>query len=232
MIAAVFKISYGALGQEWPAVALIGTAFYVRPRVALTARHILPPSRYPPDEGFTRCEYWLLGQDGSRTRFAPRSLTRAKRLDAMRIDVAAPCRGPILAMATEPPAMGEAYSAHGYADPSTLPEPYVVRPRPWRHVEDVLECFDLSRLRHTRRGVVDAMRTANVAGGELRLDGVAVIEFKAGGVQGMSGGPLVCEATGAAVGVLSFGLPNVGKVKDVVYAMPIADVAAALHLTD
>ena len=47
----------------------------------------------------------------------------------------------------------------------------------------------------------------------------------------MSGGPLIHERTGRVAGVLSFGLPNAGKVKDVVYAMPIADVAAGLAPT-
>jgi len=230
VIAAVLKISYSVLGQEWPAVALLGTAFFVRPRVALTARHILPPSRYPPDRGFTRCEYWLLGSDGFRVRFAPRQLTRAKRLDAMRIDVTQPCRGSVMSVAAGPPVMGEAYAALGYADPSTLSGSYVMRPQPWSRVADVLDWFDLSRLRHARRGVVDALRTATIAGAEVRLDGVTVIEFKAGGVHGMSGGPLVHEETSAVVGVLSFGLPNAGKVKDVIYAMPIADIAADLHI--
>jgi hypothetical protein len=230
MISAVLKISYSVLGEEWPTVALIGTAFFVRPRVALTARHILPPSRYAPDKGLARCEYWLLGQDGSRVRFSPRHLTRAKRLDAMRIDVTEPCVGPVMRLSAGPPVMGDTYAALGYADPSTLSDAYVMRPRPWGRVEDVLEWFDLSKLRHARRGVVDTMRAATIAGGEVRLDGVSVIEFKAGGVQGMSGGPLVHEPTGTVAGLLSFGLPNAGKVKDVVYAMPATDITSALHV--
>ncbi|MBT3267372.1 hypothetical protein HN371_09485 [Candidatus Poribacteria bacterium] len=230
MIAAVFKVSYTALGQEWPVVTLIGTAFFVRPRVALTARHILPPARYAPDDGFTRCEYWLLGQAGLRIQFAPRHLTRARGIDAMRIDVPKPCNGPAMPLGTGPPAMGEMHAALGYADPSAMARPYVVRPRPWTRTADVLEWFDLPKLRHARRGVVDSTRTATVAAADVRLDGVNVIEFRAGGVQGMSGGPLVHEATGRAVGVLSFGLPNEGKVKDVVYAMPMAAVATALDL--
>ncbi len=230
VIAAAFKISYSALGEEWPAVALIGTAFFVRPRVALTARHILPPSRYPPDDGFTRCEYWLVGRDGSRIRFGPRHLTRATGLDAMRIDVPEPCSGRPLPIATGTPAMGEMHAALGYASPSAMAQPYVVRPRPWKRTSDVLEWFDMAQLRHARRGVVDSTRSATIAGADVRLDGVNVIEFRAGGVQGMSGGPLVHEATGRAVGVLSFGLPNEGAAKDVVYAMPMTDVVPALGL--
>ncbi|MAF08844.1 hypothetical protein CMK11_00180 [Candidatus Poribacteria bacterium] len=230
MIAAVFKISYSALGEEWPAITLIGTAFFVRPRVALTARHILPPSRYAPDDGFTRCEYWLLGRDGSRIRFGPRHLTRARGLDAMRIDAPEPCSGRPLPIATGPPAMGEIHAALGYAHPSAMAQPYAVRPRPWKRAPDVLEWFDMAKLRHARRGVVDTARSATIAGADVRLDRVSVIEFRAGGVQGMSGGPLVHEATGRAVGVLSFGLPNEGAAKDVVYAMPMTDVVPALGL--
>ncbi len=231
MIAAVFKVSYTALGEEWPAVTLIGTAFFVSPRIALTARHILPPSRYPPDDGYARCEYWLLGEDGSRIQFGPRHLTRARRVDAMRIDVAEPCVGaPCRVLAGATP-MGDEYTARGYADPSAMSPAYSVRAQPWSRVEDVLRWFDLSALAHARRGVVRTMRTATVAAAEVRLSGVQVIEFAAGGVQGMSGGPLIHETSGRVAGILSFGLPNAGKVKDVVYAMPIAGAVAGLAAT-
>ena len=124
--------------------------------------------------------------------------------------------------------MNEEYTARGYADPSVVSDTYSVRARPWSRVEDVLGWFDLSTLRQARRSIVRTIRTATVAGADVRLDGVRVIEFDGGGVQGMSGGPLIHSASGHVAGILSFGLPNVGKVKDVVYAMPVAEAIAGL----
>lgn len=220
MTYAIYKISWNPIQGQQAVGGICGTAFFVEQYKAITAHHVLNSATFKtPNPGFLRCRYWLLGRDGRIIDCSSATVTDLPEIDLSVIRFnASNLNAVVLSLSAEPVFAGVPVRSQGYNEGHGN-----VKLR-WNNHDIYIECFDLSHSFSDGSGTVTSGHTANISCQDLKLDGVIVLKLSYGGSTGMSGGPLLIQATSKVIGMMSFGLPPDVSKKDELYAVSAREI--------
>ncbi len=233
MVYAIFKASYNDVGSQDVVGGICGTAFFVQEDTALTANHILSTANFGPNPGYARCRYWLLSRDGLQViPIAKESLVDHQEIDTTIVSLKRKDEGPVsvLDLSEHPATIGESVYCKGYVATIGQSDPRPkVSPR-WERDKLVIHPpFDLQAVISDRSGNVTSINLCTLTSKDVNLKNKMVLKLSFGGVQGMSGGPLIRASSGEVVGLMSFGLPEDKPQKTNLFAISVEEIASVLR---
>ena len=85
MLAAIFKASYNFPRDTNVVGGICGTAFFIDPRNALTANHLLNVDNFQPNDNFLYCKFWLLLENGQSSIIENEYLKSYPSIDTTKI---------------------------------------------------------------------------------------------------------------------------------------------------
>lgn len=78
-------------------------------------------------------------------------------------------------------------------------------------------------------GYIKSLKQLTVDASDMKLDNVDVYETSYGGIKGMSGGPLILKKSNEIIGLMSIGLPQNKKEKEVLFAININEIISRIE---
>lgn len=200
---AILKVSYNRIGETPVTGGICGTAFFIDEYTALTANHVLNRLNYKPNDGYKRCQYWLISQTNVIIPIERENLRDHPEIDTTFIAFDEPqSSATVLKLADIPPTIGEAVLSNGYVG-NRMPDVKAS----WAPDRLIIENCDLRSVIADREGFVKSIKTLTVNAKDIKLSNVTVAETSFSGIVGMSGGPLIRKSSNEVIGLMSIGLP-------------------------
>lgn len=122
MSLAILKLSYNNIGDPRLVGGICGAAFFVNEHRALTANHVLSRENYRPNDGYSRCQYWLVSRDGVIIPFGKDALIGYPEIGTTIITFDEGQTGvKTYKLSDVPPIIGEAVCSKGYTANLMMP---------------------------------------------------------------------------------------------------------------
>jgi len=220
MAFAILKLSYNQPGESPLTGGVCGTGFFIDDSTAVTAYHVLSERTFKPNTGFRYCCFWILSRSGLVAQLDQYSLQGYPEIDTTAFRFDEPQLG--ITVYTPPshkPEIGTEVCGIGHIG-NEMPQ---VRAR-WEGQSIVITHVDLDSVICDEIGHIIRIARFDVNAQDARLKNVAGYELSFGTNVGMSGGPLVDQRTGQALGLLSFGLPPDSYTKTQTFAVAMDEI--------
>ena len=226
MVFAIVRVSYDPLREAPPLGEVCGTAFFIDAHAALAASQVLSRATYAPQAGYAACAYWLVGRGSNELIAIPRQ--RLVDIPAAGTTVIAvpqaQRRMNCLPIVEQPPRVGEAVRSLGYG---AAPVPRLRWT--WNAGRPQLVACDVKSLEVDQVGRVQSIGNWAAPPSYAELTSNSLLELSYGGPGAMVGGPVISQATNAAVGLAILGLPENAPEKSLLLAMALAEIAHVLE---
>lgn len=222
---AIFKASWNPALSQNVQGGICGTAFFIDQQTALTAHHVLNSATFRiPTIGFSDCRYWLLNRNGTIVECNSVTLVDHPEVDLTVIKFASAIPNvTTLCLSAEQVPPDSAVSNQGYVAGSTGDSQLQ-----WVNANLTFRIFDLRSSFNDGDGVVAECSIANFATQDINLNDIKVLKLSYGGLEGMSGGPLVVQGTTRVVGLMSYGLPPDVPQKHALFAVAAEEIIIRL----
>ena len=197
---AIIKASYKNIGSKDIRGGISGTAFFISPKVALTAAHVVNKKIFVPHKGYLGAKVWLANNQFGTKEVQIEMVRAIPELDLTVIAFKKPVVSSryIFSLANSKPRGFANVSSVGYAGVGTRPT------LAWRGRQLVID--RLSQLPfHRESGSIRQIPRVNVKAADMQLKNVLALRLSYGSYVGMSGGPTL--QNGKVIGVNSFGFP-------------------------
>jgi len=229
MVYAILKLSYNEIGDTSLVGGICGSAFFISKQIALTAHHLLNKLNYSPNFSYNRCQYWLLSKSNDVIPLKVEYLIDCPDIDTtiIRFEDTLPISN-ILKLSDKPANVGEECFCEGY-----ISEMMPVKNPIWSKDGLIIGNVDLTELASDGKGIVKRILELYIQSHDVNLNGVKSIELSFGGIQGMSGSPLIRKTDGEVIGLMSAGLPVDSRKKNTLYAISVEEIKkklANLHI--
>lgn len=224
MAFAILKLSYSAPGDTSVIGGVCGTGFFVGVDTALTAHHVLSEVTFTPNSGFRHCALWIATRDGRLYDLTRDLVHFYPELDTTLIRFPAPVHAAhVYRLPAYPASAGLLVRGIGHLS-DAMPRADAV----WQDDRLLINSITLDNAVRDRSGYIKRLVTLHVDADDVKIHGVHGFELSFGSRVGMSGGPVVDEASGKVFGVLSLGLPVDRHEKTETFAIAIERIRASL----
>ena len=222
MAFAIFKLSYNAPGQTPVTGGICGSGFFIADRTALTAYHVMNKKVLStPNPGFKHCRFWMLTEGGIAVGLPSDSINEYPKIDTTVLSFGSEIDGvEKYVLAQEDSDVNKHVVCFGFASDRGMPKMNAE----WVCGELKIHNFELDSVRSDANGSIRKKLSLHVCSRDVNLEGIQGFETSFGGVEGMSGGPLICANSQKVVGLMSFGLPENEKRKEQLYAISVLEL--------
>jgi hypothetical protein len=225
MAFALLKLSFNQPGEPTLTGGVCGTGFFMDNSTAVTAHHVLNESTFEPNIGFRHCCFWILSRSGAVVQLGRRFLQGYPEIDATALRFDRPQVGvAVYTLPSYEPEIGTKVCGVGHIG-DVMPQ---VKAR-WEGQSIVITQADLESVICDKTGQIKRIAKLEVATRDVKLKNVAGYELSFGTNVGMSGGPLVGQQTGQALGLLSFGLPPDSYTKTQTFAVAMDEIRQCIR---
>lgn len=223
MTFAILKLSHNRAGESPVTGGICGAAFLIGKRIAITAHHILSSHNFKPNQGYRRCQYWLLSRDGGIYDLDKSHLSDYPGIDTTVIRFNTAVRTQPFQISESSPSVGESVRNEGFVA-DAMPKVQAT----WKAQRLQIEEYGLTSVIADQKGFIKNVGRITLHSNDVNLNNIKVIETSYPGRMGMSGGPLLRAETGEVIGLMSFGLPPDSPIKETVAAISIDEIVSVL----
>lgn len=221
MTGIVLKLSYNNIGETPVTGGICGSFFFYQKNVVATANHVLNTKDFKPNDGFTKCQYWLLIQPDIVIELKKSDLIEFPEIDTTIIKLEKDYNVLLRQISMTNNEAGNPCYNEGFIGGQM---PGIIAN--WESDKLIITGCSYNNTRAIRDGFIKSIKTIDVNAADIKMQGVKGIETSYGGIQGMSGGPLINKSTNEIIGLMSIGLPADVQVKQTLFAVSIT------HLID
>jgi hypothetical protein len=219
MTGAILKLSYNKVGETPVTGGVCGSFFLIRPNLAITANHVLNKTEFKPNEGFVRCQFWLLLISNIIFELDSNSFLEFPEIDLTVIPLKRELKIRIRDLSKDDLAVGIEIYNEGFIA-NQIP---IVNAN-WDRDKLRIDSCDLNSISTRSDGFIRSLKTMSVNAKDIKMNNVRGIETSYGGVLGMSGGPLIRKDTDKIIGLMSIGLPPDIPVKETLFAVSTQEI--------
>ncbi|MBU0683185.1 MAG: trypsin-like serine protease [Candidatus Omnitrophota bacterium] len=217
-IFAILKLSYNKQGDTAFVGGICGTGFRLNDNTVITANHILNQENFKPNEGYNKCKYWLITQEGKSQSILKEDLIsfpdidttfimkRNKESNATNIKI---------------PNIKETGEIEASGHIAGLMPTMEVK---WIGEELEISNVNLINCKAEGTGIYKYFRNKNITAADLKIQNSDILELSFGGVEGMSGGPVFENQRQNIIGMMSGGFPPGLKIKTILFAVPLNEI--------
>lgn len=217
----ILKLSYSHIGETSLTGGICGTAFFIDKYTALTANHTLSRANFKPNDGYKRCQYWLISRTNVIIPIERNNLKDYPEIDTTLITFDEPQRGvTVLKLADTAPTIGEKIYSKGYVG-NQMPD---VKKVSWTSDRLIIESCDLRSVIADQEGFVKSIKTLTVNTNAIKVSNITGVETSFSGIVGMSGGPLIRQFSNEVIGLMSIGLPPDVPEKTTLFAISVEEI--------
>jgi len=224
--AAILKFSYNRIGDPTPIGGVVGTAWFINSRTAVTVNHNINDALFMPNPGFNHVQFWIVTRQGLVISLEKTFLTAYADKETTLIHF--PEETGVLnflKLADTPPQEGETVVCSGFVGGGL---PHIESPA-WQQNRLHFGLVSLENVHVEREGVIQKIGFSDINTNDVHLHNVLTLQLSFGGIEGMSGCAVRRKSTGEVVGLGSFGLPPDSPVKQTIFAIHVNELKAILN---
>lgn len=225
MTGLILKLSYNNIGETPVEGGITGSFFFLTESILITAYHVISKHNMKPNQGFKYCQYWLIKDTKVIIELSSDMLTDHKEIDTTIITLKKIGSAGFNNASSETIIAGSPCYNHGFIGGS-MPKVNAM----WGDSGLIIKSCDYSKNIANGNGFIVSNRNLTVKSNDVNITDVVGFETSYGGVQGMSGGPLISKASDKAIGMMSFGLPVDVPNKTSLFAVSISEILKRLNL--
>ena len=219
MIGLILKLSYNSIGDSNIVGGICGTFFLLQVKKAITAKHVLNKAQFRPNDGFTKCQFWLIIEPNYIFELQKEYLKEYAELDTTIIELKVPYLGMIRNISPKNSLIGDKCQNEGF----------IAGEMPNLNIQWGQQGLEISSCHYTGTnataiGFVKSTPRITIDANDIKIKNISGIETSYGGVIGMSGGPLIDTQTNEIIGMMSLGLPVDLKDKKSIFAVSIIEI--------
>ena len=194
---AVFVAAYNEKGEIRGGVA--GTAFFISPRRAVTAYHVLQPKSFQLQPGFTRQRVWLVHEGEAPIELKQKQARFDSQNDLTVVDLDQDVSRDFIYQMGASLTTGAALETEGFRANTAGPK--------LARIGDEIEIVDVPRLERVQlTGQLMNQARVEIRAIDVTLNSTPCLQVNFEPIRGISGGPLL--SGGKVVGINSFGDPR------------------------
>jgi hypothetical protein len=218
MIGTILKLSYNKIGGNDLTGGICGTAFFVESNMIATANHVMRKEKFIPNEGFSRCQFWLLMKPDIIIEINEDYLIESPEIDLTLIKL--PNKYPVKSgeFSDKLPSVGEECHNNGFRA-NNMP----ILSYDWVSERLAISDFDLQSVSVEGSGKIKSLLAMNIDSNDIKMKNVQGIEVSYAGVLGMSGSPLQ-NSQNKIIGLMSIGLPANVAQKENLFAVSVREI--------
>ena len=224
MTGLILKLSYNNVGEEHLTGGICGSFFFIESSIVVTANHVLNTKDFKPNEGFKYCQFWLLIEPDIIIEVSSNDLIEFPDIDSTVIKLKKTYEIPIRTISIIPIEAGRHCFNEGFIGGQM---PGIIAN--WSDEKLIITECHYNITRALGEGFVESVKVITVNSADIKMECVNVLETSYGGIQGMSGGPLIDRLTNDIIGLMPMGLPQDVQVKQTLFAIAVKHVTEKLN---
>ncbi|MCE4217597.1 hypothetical protein GD586_09055 [Pseudarcicella sp. GAP-15] len=219
MTGLILKLSYNSIGDTNIVGGICGTFFFIKENKAITANHVLNKAQFKPNEGFDKCQFWLIIEPNYIYELQKEYLNEFAEIDTTIIELRKPYHDKIRNISQKYSQIGDKCKNEGF----------IAAEMPNLNIQWGQQGLEISSCAYngtgtTAVGFIKSTPSLTITANDIKLKNICGIETSYGGVVGMSGGPLIDVQTNEIIGMMSIGLPVDLKEKKSIFAISIMEI--------
>jgi hypothetical protein len=219
MTGLVLKLSYNNIGETPVTGGICGSFFFVRQDLAVTANYVLNKVNFRPNDGFSKCQFWLIAQPNIVIELTANKLIEHPEIDTTFIQL----------QKSFPITIRKLSSADIEVGIDCFNEGFVGGHMPsldasWGTTGLIITSCSYNGTAVTGDGYIKSKKIMTVSATDINMINVKGFETSYGGVLGMSGGPLISKQSDEIIGLMSIGLPEDIQIKNSLFAVSIDEI--------
>jgi hypothetical protein len=224
MTGLILKLSYNQVGLNDVVGGVCGSCFFIDKKRILTANHVLNKKIFAPNKGYQYCQVWLIIGPTIIIEIEEKDILEYPEIDTTLIE-----------LENERNIKFKNISKYKFEeDELCLNEGFIAGSMPKIDADWVLEKLIVSNCTYDKINIIGvghikSLRKLSINAADMKLDNVDTIETSYGGIEGMSGGPLILKKSNEIIGLMSFGLPQNIKEKEVLFAININEIISRIE---
>ena len=223
MLAAIFKASYNNSMENHVIGGVLGTAFFINNKTALTANHLINGDSFKPNDGFLFCRFWLLLENGQIVEIKKDYLESFPGVDVTKIYFSSDVYEGELNYKKSIANIDNKFILKGFLA-SVPSNPSLEVSMGWdENGEIFVDQFNLNSVISEQQGIIESINICDLTTNDIRFNNIKCLKLSCGGNSGLSGSPLMND-NGEIFGVMSFGLPEDTIKKDSLFAVSIDEI--------
>jgi len=219
MTGLILKLSYNLIGDSSLTGGICGSFFFINKNTIVTANHILNKNGFKPNEGFKKCQFWLIIQPKTIIEVKETDLIEHPDIDTTIIRLNKDYPVTVRKLSSKDLTIGSACFTEGFVG-GKMPQLDVK----WGLNGLIISSCTYENTVANENGTIKSKKIMTVNANDIKIKNVNGIETSYGGVIGMSGGPLIDEESDEIIGLMSIGLPQDEQVKTSLFAISIDEI--------
>ncbi|SHG42849.1 Trypsin-like peptidase domain-containing protein [Flavobacterium fluvii] len=225
MTGLVLKLSYNNIGETPVIGGITGSFFFIENNIVVTANHVLNKKDFTPNEGFKYCQFWLLIEPNIVIEVSLEKLIEFPDIDSTIIKLEEKYQIPVRTISNTSIEVGKYCFNEGFIGGQM---PRIMAN--WNDEKLVITGCYYNNTKALGEGFVKSIKVMTVNAADIKMENVLGIETSYGGIQGMSGGPLIDRITNQIVGLMSIGYPEDVQIKQSLFAIEIQQLIERLNV--
>ncbi len=219
MTGIVLKLSYNNIGETPLTGGICGSFFFVRPDLTVTANHVLNKINFKPNEGFSKCQFWLIAQPDIVIELTADDLIEYPEIDTTLIKLRKEFSVGIRKVSSTDIEAGQQCINEGFVG-GQMP----VLNAGWGATGLLISSCSYNGTVANGDGYIKSKRVMTILAADIKMTDIKGFETSYSGIIGMSGGPLINKQTDEIIGLMSIGLPADVQVKQSLFAVSINEI--------
>lgn len=219
MTGLILKLSYNQVGETPVTGGICGSFFFVKPNMAVTANHVLNRTNFKPNDGFEKCQFWLIIQPDIIIELGAEDLFDFPETDTTLIRFSQNYQIPIRKMSSTVIEEGLICFNEGFVG-GQMPG----LDANWNPNGLLIKSCSYNRTVSNGNGFIKSKKILTVKATDINMTNVLGFETSYAGIIGMSGGPLINKQTNEIIGLMSMGLPADVVIKHSLFAVSIDEI--------
>lgn len=219
MTGLILKLSYNQVGLNDVVGGVCGSCFFIDKKRILTANHVLNQKTFLPNIDYQHCQVWLIIEPNIIIEIEEKDILEYPEIDTTLVE-----------LENERNIEFKNISKYKFKENELcLNEGFIAGSMPkieadWDLKKLIVSNCTYDKINLIGNGYIKSLRKLSVNAADMKLDNVDTIETSYGGIEGMSGGPLFLKKSNEIIGLMSFGLPENKKEKEVLFAININEI--------
>lgn len=224
MTGLILKLSYNQAGISDVVGGICGSCFFIDGERVVTANHVINKKEFVPNIGYSNCQFWIIIEPNIIIEINKQNIFDYPEIDTTLInlekEISIKFRGISKSIIKE----NELCFNEGFIAES-MPELNVN----WQNNKLNISTCNYNKTDILGEGYIKSLKQLTVDASDMKLDNVDVYETSYGGIKGMSGGPLILKKSNEIIGLMSIGLPQNKKEKEVLFAININEIISRIE---
>lgn len=224
MTGLILKLSYNQVGLNDVVGGVCGSCFFIDKKRILTANHVLNKKIFVPNIEYQHCQVWLIIEPNIIIEIDEKNILEYPEIDTTLVELENERNIDFKNISKCNFKENEFCFNEGFISGS-MPDIQAA----WGLEKLIISSCTYNKINIIGDGYIKSLRKLSINALDMKLDNVDTIETSYGGIEGMSGGPLILKKSNEIIGLMSFGLPQNKKEKEVLFAININEIISRIE---